>query len=70
VDESRGPPTRAPDAFEKGLVALRRGENVFARGTESKARMLGVVRAAKPCVACHGCDRGELLGAFSYGLRR
>jgi mono/diheme cytochrome c family protein len=30
--------------------------------------MLGAVRSTRQCVACHGGDRGDLLGAFSYAL--
>jgi hypothetical protein len=30
--------------------------------------MLGPIRATKQCTQCHGCERGELLGAFSYIL--
>ena len=26
--------------------------------------------AAEKCAVCHGCDRGDMLGAFSYTLRR
>jgi hypothetical protein len=32
--------------------------------------MLGLARSVKQCVACHGGARGDLLGAFSYVLRR
>ena len=30
--------------------------------------MLGAIRSAKQCVQCHGGQRGDLLGAFSYTL--
>ena len=32
-------------------------------------RMLGAIRAANQCVACHAAERGQLLGAFSYTLQ-
>lgn len=71
MDELRGAATRDPDAFETaGLEELRKGDDLYARGTEKAARMVGAIRAAKQCTACHACERGELLGAFSYGLRR
>ncbi|HUR55681.1 MAG TPA: hypothetical protein VMZ71_16205, partial [Gemmataceae bacterium] len=71
MDELRAAQTRPLDAFETAaLESLRKGEDLYARGTDAKARMLGAIRATKQCTTCHGCDRGELLGAFSYGLRR
>jgi hypothetical protein len=71
MDELRAAQTRPLDAFETaGLESLRKGEDLYARGADAKARMLGAIRATKQCTTCHGCDRGELLGAFSYGLRR
>lgn len=71
MDELKTAPTRPPDAFETAaLESLRKGDDVYARGTEKAGRMVGAIRAAKQCTTCHGCERGELLGAFSYGLRR
>jgi hypothetical protein len=71
MKELRSAPTRALDAFEvAGLEALRKGEDLFVRDTPEARRVLGSVRAVKQCVACHGCRRGELLGAFSYTLTR
>ena len=36
------------DAFEAaGLEALRKGDDLYARGTEKTARMVGAIRAAK-----------------------
>jgi len=32
--------------------------------------MLGATYGAKQCVACHGGERGDLLGVFSYTLQR
>jgi hypothetical protein len=51
------------------LEALRKGEDLYFHGTEDKARMMGSIRAVKQCLQCHGGSRGDLLGAFSYGLR-
>ncbi len=71
MNELREAPTRELDLFEAvGLQVLRQGEDLFVRGTEEKVRMLGALRAAKQCVTCHGGQRGDLLGAFSYTLRR
>ena len=71
MEELRAAPTRPLDAFEtEALESLRRGEDLFVRGADNKGRMLGAIRAAKQCVVCHGGDRGDLLGAFSYGLRK
>lgn len=71
MDELREAPTRPLDAFEtEALESLKAGEDLFTRGTEDAARLVGAIRATKQCVACHGGSRGDLLGAFSYGLRR
>ncbi len=71
MDELRKAPTRPLDAFEmEALEALRKGEDLFARGIADQARMLGAIRATKQCLDCHGASRGDLLGAFSYGFRR
>ena len=71
MDELRKALTRPLDAFEmEALEKLRKGEDLFARGTADKARMVGAIRATKQCLECHGASRGDLLGAFSYGFRR
>jgi hypothetical protein len=70
MDEVRDGPTRSLDTFESvGLAALRRGDDLFVRDAAGGVRMLGAIRAAKQCTTCHGCERGDLLGAFSYTLR-
>jgi hypothetical protein len=70
MDELREAPTRPLDAFEvSGLAALHRGEDLTAGRTGDQVRMLGAVRSTKQCVGCHGGERGDLLGAFSYTLR-
>ena len=63
-------PTRPLDRFERyGLDALRRGEDLFITQEDEGIRMLGAVRSVKQCVDCHGGNRGDLLGAFTYNLR-
>ena len=71
MQDIRGVPSRALDAFESaGLEKLYAGDALFVRQRAEGVRMLGPIRSAEQCVACHGGKRGELLGAFSYGLRR
>jgi hypothetical protein len=72
MDELREVPTRPLDAFEEaGLEALHGGEDLFICDTAAGVkRMLGPLRSTKQCVACHGGERGDLLGAFSYTLER
>lgn len=68
--ELRDAPTRPLDEFESaGLDVVRRGEDGFATRRGDVARFVGGIRAAKQCVECHGGERGDLLGAFSYTLR-
>jgi hypothetical protein len=60
-------PRRPLDRFEtNGLEAFAKGEPIFARKTASGIRVLGPIRAASSCTKCHGCERGQLLGALSY----
>lgn len=69
MEELRAAPTRELDDFEStGLPALQRGEELFFREREHERRMLGAIRAARQCLACHSVERGDLLGAFSYRL--
>src|SRR5262249_20795324 len=70
MDELREAPTRPLDGFEaSGLEELRRGEDLVVGSVPGGIRMLGAVRSARQCVQCHGGERGDLLGAFSYTLR-
>jgi hypothetical protein len=70
MDELRGAGTRPLDKFETlGLIALRQGEDLFISRDGESLRMLGAVASTNQCVACHGGDRGDLLGALSYTLR-
>jgi hypothetical protein len=72
MDELRAAPTRELSAFEStGLKTLRDGEELYVRETpDGSVRMLGALRALKQCINCHGCARGDLLGAFSYELSK
>jgi hypothetical protein len=69
MDELREGRKRPLDAFEtNGLAALRKGEELYVRDTAVGLRVLGAVRSARQCIACHGGERGDLLGAFSYAF--
>ena len=71
MDELREAPTRRLDGFEQeALEGMRRGENLQVRSSPNRIRMLGAIRSLRQCASCHGTERGELLGAFSYKLRR
>ncbi len=71
MDEARDAPTRPLDRFEAfGLAALCAGDDLFVSVDGDGLRMLGGIRSTAQCVACHGCRRGDLLGAFSYMLKR
>lgn len=71
MDEVRKVPTRQLDLFEStGLAKLQAGDFVFIREGSDGIRMLGAIRSAKQCIKCHGGERGDLLGAFSYSLHR
>jgi hypothetical protein len=64
-------PTRSLDSFEKStLSALERGEDIIPSREGDTLRILGSIRAAKQCLKCHDVERGSLLGAFSYTLRK
>jgi hypothetical protein len=70
MDELREAPTRSLNRFEAaGLEQLRQGEDLHVERTAGGLRMLGAIRSVKQCVGCHGGQRGDLLGAFSYSLR-
>ncbi len=69
MDRLYGQPTRPLDSFEQyALEALDQGEDIFITKCDVGARMLGAVRSTKHCIACHGGESGELLGAFAYAL--
>jgi hypothetical protein len=63
--------TRPLTPFEQsGLESLRAGEDLVTVVDTNDIEMLGSLRAVKQCLACHSGERGRLLGAFSYRLRR
>jgi hypothetical protein len=71
MDELRSAATRPLDKFETlGLIAVRHGEDLFISRDGENLRMLGGISSTKQCVVCHGGERGDLLGAFSYTLGR
>jgi hypothetical protein len=71
MEQVRQGKTRTLDAFEEAaLTALREGEDLFLAGKGEAVRMLGALRATKTCRQCHDAEVGDLLGAFSYTLRR
>ena len=64
-------PTRTLDLFEAAaLPVLQRGEDLARERKGDQLRILGSIRAGQPCLKCHEAQRGDLLGAFSYALRR
>jgi hypothetical protein len=70
MEHVRDYPTRPLDRFEEqGLKMLRAGEDLVSASNAEKTRAFGSIRSARQCVTCHGGERGELLGAFSYTLR-
>jgi hypothetical protein len=63
-------PTRPLDEFETtSLKLLRAGEDITSAAGPEVTRAFGSIRSTKHCVSCHGGQRGDLLGAFSYVLR-
>ncbi len=71
MQDLKGAPTRGLSGFEaKGLEAIQQGEDQFVRETPEGWLMLGAIRSVAQCVKCHGGERGDLLGAFSYSLQR
>jgi hypothetical protein len=70
MDKIRTVPTRSLDRFEAaGLLELKTGEDFFTSESATGVRMLGAIRSIEQCVGCHGGERGDLLGAFSYFLK-
>jgi len=71
MDQLAEAPTRPLNEFEQqALSRLHTEEDLVTEEGENRIRMLGAIRAAKSCLECHSVQRGELLGAFSYELRR
>lgn len=71
MDELRSVPTRSLAGWEQDMLGqLRAGKDQSVTYRDDRIRMLGSIRAASQCLACHEVKRGTLLGAFSYQLRR
>jgi hypothetical protein len=69
MKELKKAPTRSLSDFEaKGIQSIQSGEDLFVRETGQGIHMLGAIRSVEQCVKCHGGERGDLLGAFSYCL--
>jgi len=71
METVREAPRRPVDRFEaNSLARIRAGNDLIGAQSEDQLRLLGAIRSGKQCVECHGGKRGDLLGAFSYTLRR
>ena len=71
MDELAAAPTRSLDEMElAALPQLRRERDIVIEHEGNVIQMLGSLRASKTCLKCHSVRRGELLGAFTYELRR
>jgi hypothetical protein len=71
MEQVRQGKTRTLDYFEESaLPALREGEDLFIASKGETVRVMGALRATKTCQQCHDAEVGDLLGAFSYTLRR
>jgi hypothetical protein len=68
---SENAPTRELDDFEtRALKHLQQDTDVVLKQSENTLQMLGSLRAIENCQDCHRVQKGDLLGAFSYELRR
>ena len=65
-------PRRPLNAFERRhLAEIWNSDNdIIVDESQKPVRMLGAIRAVDECLACHTGNRGEVLGAFTYQLRR
>lgn len=71
IEKLQHVPTRSLDDFEReALAKLWRDDDVVFHEDGPVIHMLGALRAATECLDCHSVKRGQLLGAFSYELRR
>lgn len=71
MDQLAKAKVRTLNSFEeKALKALQGGEDLKTEATTNAIRMVGAMRATKLCLDCHGGERGQLLGAFSYEMQR
>ena len=57
------------DLEAMGLAKLEAGDDLFVREIDGAVHMLGALRSVAQCVQCHGRERGDLLGAFSYSMQ-
>ena len=63
--------TRELDDFEsRALKHLQQDTDVVLKENGDSLRMMGSLRAIENCRDCHHVRHGDLLGAFSYELRR
>jgi hypothetical protein len=63
--------TRPLSNFEEfALQSLAKGQDLVAEAKTNRIVMMGSIRAANECLKCHDVKRGDLLGSFSYELRR
>jgi len=63
--------TRPLSNFEESaLESLAEGQDLVAEAKTNRIVMMGSIRAANECLKCHDGKRGDLLGSFSYELRR
>lgn len=71
MDQLADIPQRSLDEFEStALSQVQVDENLVIDAQPDHIRMLGAIRAGNDCLQCHGGERGQLLGAFSYELKR
>jgi hypothetical protein len=69
--DAQGAPTRPLFPFEeKGLKALKDGDDLATESSGVRISMIGSLRARKQCLDCHAVKHGDLLGAFSWELQR
>lgn len=63
--------TRPVGEFEeKALKAFQQGEDLAHLRQGDKLSVVGSIRAGGACLQCHEGGRGDLLGAFTYALKR
>ena len=75
MEDLHDTPTRVLSEFESESMQSLYGESDLEIEEELvegglHVRMVGALRAAESCTACHDRPRGSLLGAFSYKLVR
>ncbi len=62
---------RKLDEFEHdSLEQLYSGQQISIQSHQNQIRMVGALRASKNCLQCHDAQRGDLLGALTYTIRR